>query len=202
MFKKITLLLAVSVMLAACASTHPWVQPASSQSVPLPSSDKAQIVFLRPSTYFPVMVTLLYEINASGDKFISPIGGTSKVVYNTEPGEKLFMSNNGVMSHFMTANIEAGKRYYVLVRPIHGYGFQLRPIRNSAKTDYNTTLPEFPLWLANTSIVEASMEAEPAITKHQDGFSDTQKKGFLEWQAKSADQLSELTLTPEDAVAL
>jgi hypothetical protein len=204
MLRTIGLLLVVCIALTSCAGANTWIQPSRDQLIPPPPRDKAQVIFLRPSTYFPGLVTLLYEIKSPEDQLISPIGGMNKVVYHTEPGDKVFMSNNGVMSHFLTARIEAGKRYYVLVRPIHGYGFQLRPIRSNGTTSYNTALPEFSAWVRDTAVVEPSETArrELQVEKYKAGFADVKRKGFAEWKAKSAEQHAELTLNPDDAVSL
>lgn len=187
----------LAVALAGCG-TNTMIKPAAEQAIPRPAPGKAQIVFLRPSDYFPEMASLLYEVGADKDTFIAPIGGVNKVVYDVAPGQRLFMSNNGVMAHFLKADLEAGKRYFVLVRPIHGYGFQLRPLRKNGTTDYNTSVREFPAWLAETTRVEASDSAAATISRAQSGFDKTKATGLAEWQTKSASQISELTLTRED----
>jgi hypothetical protein len=105
------------------------------------------------------------------------------------------------MAHFLKADLESGKRYYVLVRPIHGYGFQLRPLRKDGTTDYNTSVREFPVWLVGTTSVEASDSAAATISRAQSGFDKTKAAGWAEWQAKSASQISELTLIREDGFA-
>ena len=187
----------LALTLAGCG-TNSMIKPAAEQALPRPSPGNAQIVFLRPSNYFPEMASLLYEVGPDKDTFIAPIGGTNKVVYDVAPGQRLFMSNNAVMAHFMKADIEAGKRYFVLVRPIHGYGFQLRPLRKNGTSDYNTSVREFPAWLADTTRVEASESASATISRVQSGFDKTKAAGLAEFQAKSPEQISELTLTLAD----
>jgi hypothetical protein len=115
----------------------------------------------------------------------------NKVVYDVAPGQRLFMSNNGVMAHFLKADLQAGKRYYVLVRPIP-----------DGTTDYNTSVREFPVWLAGTTRVEASDSAAATINRAQSGFDKTKAAGWAEFQAKSASQLSELTMTQADGFDL
>jgi hypothetical protein len=180
----------LAVALAACG-TNTMIKPAAEQTIPRPAAGKAQIVFLRPSNYFPEMASLLYEIGGDKDTFIAPIGGMNKVVYDVAPGQRLFMSNNGVMAHFLKADLQAGKRYYVLVRPIP-----------DGTTDYNTSVREFPVWLAGTTRVEASDSAAATINRAQSGFDKTKAAGWAEFQAKSASQLSELTMTQADGFDL
>lgn len=188
------------VLFVGCSSTNTMIEQSVNQALPLPSEERAQIVFLRPSSYFQAMATLLYEAAPSGDRLIAPITGHNKVVYEAEPGTRVFFSNNGVMAHFMTAHVEAGKRYYVLVRPIHGYGFQLRPIRSDGKTDYDTSHPEFPSWLSETAIVEASSTAAATIASVQAGYNNSRAKGHAEWMEKSEEQRAELTVNHSDGV--
>jgi hypothetical protein len=166
------------------------------ETLPAPSPGKAQVVFLRPSSYFPAMGSFLYEVRDGSRVFISAIQGYNKVLWDAQPGETLFESNNGVMAHFLSAELVAGRRYFVLVRPIHGYGFQLRPLRTDGTTEYNTSLSDFPSWVASTQRVEPT-EGARSLSTHRD-FADMAAKGRAEFDGKSAEQKAELTLRASD----
>jgi len=198
MLKQIVMTMAL-IVAAPVPAKIKMVQPATNQEVPAPTIGKAQIIFLRPSRYFTTMLTYLYEKQTDHDVFISAIGGVNKVVYDVEPGKRMFVSSNGIGTHFMNASVEAGKRYYVLVRPIHGYGFQLRPLRKDGTTDYNTRLPEFSEWLAKSVKVE-TVEDQATILRQQvrSTFDPTYNKALADWNAKTPEQISELTLNIED----
>lgn len=192
-------LLAVTVAMAGAAfAKNPWVSETTEQALALPPADKAQIVFLRPSGYFPSLMTSLYEVRPERDVPVSMIGGHQKVVYEVEPGRRVFLSNNGVGAHFLNADVAAGKRYYVLVRPIHGNGFQLRPLRKDGSTDYNARTPEFPQWLSETVRVEPAPGAPTPGGLFQKNMGRTRDKGFASWQEKTPEQIAELTLLDAD----
>jgi hypothetical protein len=198
MFKPILVSLALFLAFPALAKVK-ILQPTARQEMAAPAAGKAQVVFLRASKYFPTMLTYLYEKQPERDAFISAIGGMNKVVVDVEPGERMFVSSNGIGTHFLKANVEAGKRYYVLVRPIHGYGFQLRPMRRDGSTDYNTRVPEFAEWLAKTVQVETTAD-QAAVLRQQvrRTLDPTYDKGWAEWTAKTPEQIAELTLNAAD----
>lgn len=196
--------LVCALLLCVCfvvsAAHFPRTEVSADPSMPPPPADQAQIVFLRPSGYFPGMLTLLFEGMPDAETFIAPIGGRNKVVYNTAPGRKYFASAlGGSITHYLDAEVEAGRRYYVLVRPIHGYGFQLRPIRHT-ETDYSMANPDFPQWLAKSVRVQAA-EGERFNDKFKAAVDKARLLGFTRWQEKTAGERAELTLSPADAVA-
>ena len=84
------------------------------------------------------------------------------------------------MSHYIKADVAAGKRYFVLVRPIHGYGFQMRPLRKHGTTDYNTAAAEFPAWLQDTVRVEPGEDALPFLTRYQSSFDKSRAAGWAD----------------------
>lgn len=199
MMRVLVCALLLCVCLSTSAAHFPLTQVSADQSVPAPPADQAQIIFLRPSGYFSGMLTLLFEGLPDQETFIGPIGGRNKVVYTTAPGRKYFASAfGGGITHYLDAQVEAGRRYYVLVRPIHGYGFQLRPIRH-AETDYSMANPEFPQWLAKSVRVQAA-DGERFNDKFKGAVDKARVLGFTRWQEKTPEQRAELTLLPADAV--
>jgi hypothetical protein len=128
------------------------------------------------------------------------LGSKMKLVQNVDPGEHLLMSM-GMVAHFMDADVEAGKRYYVLLRFLYGRGFQLRPIRNSGGSEFSVTNPKFNSWLMDCSIVEKTADADSWYAKYKDQVDKTQAHYLVEWQGKSSNQRDELTLRKEDAIA-
>jgi hypothetical protein len=103
----------------------------------------------------------------------------------------------------MEANVEAGKRYYVLLRFIYGNGMQLGPIRASGTSEYRVNGPDFPKWIKATQrFVEKSPDAEAYFATFTEGMNEAQIEGLENWQAKSAAEAAELTLNLEDAIPL
>ncbi|HXI37688.1 MAG TPA: hypothetical protein VNH80_12330, partial [Burkholderiales bacterium] len=114
-----SLLFAALLGFTATAQAQSFTKPAADQSLPAPSAGKAQIVFIRATDAFIYKIlSWLAEVTPEKDVLISSMQNKTKVVYETTPGEHLFMSHSPVWTHFMIANVEAGKRYYVLVRPV------------------------------------------------------------------------------------
>jgi hypothetical protein len=184
---------------ASWADAQAFTKPTAEQAIPAPAPDKAQIVFIRATgAMIYSFLSILYEVGPDKDLLISPMKNKSKVVHEVAPGEHVFLSHGPIWAHFMKANVEAGKRYYVLVRAVHGRGFQLRPMRKDGTTDYNTSVPQFAEWLRDTERVEAGEAFEPYMTKFQKNLDEVRAKGFEEWKTKTPAQLAELTLNPAD----
>jgi len=187
-----------SVALAADAAA-----PASLPAVP---ADKAQIVFVDPANgianAFPPAV---YDVTPGQPRaFLVKMGAHVNAPTVIEPGHHLLMVRTGVVTQFLDATIEAGHRYYVLVRFIYGHGFQLRPLQPGlpATSEYSTANPKFKDWLGDaewrTHSDEYPQGTDPA--KFASRLDEHQAAGLAEWNAKSPEQKAELTLTPADAV--
>ena len=129
--------------------------------LPVPAKDKAQIIFLKPiegiMAGLPVQI---FEIRNADREFFGVMETKSKLIVNVEPGKHLFMSTMYNFSHFLDADLEAGKRYYVLVRFIYANGFQLRPIKTNGPADYSPVNPQFNTWKAQTTEVKKTPDSE------------------------------------------
>ena len=132
-------------------------------------------------------------------------GSLSKEILLLEPGKHRLASFQVLTNmHFLDVDVEAGKRYYVLVRFIYGVGFQLRPIRLSGTSDYRMDGPDYPKWQSTTRYVEKAPGGDdyfaiPKLVKRGD---KAYAKAVIEWQKKTDVERAELTLTPADAAPL
>ncbi|HUQ24538.1 MAG TPA: hypothetical protein VM140_02620 [Burkholderiales bacterium] len=189
------------VLLAACVTpAPPLFAPAADQTTPPPPADRAQIVFISPGNTFS-MASHVFEVRGEEKEFIGTVGSKTKMVVNVTPGQHLFMSNSVGFGHFLDANVDAGKRYYILLRYVHGRGLQLRPLRNiGGDPEFTVGNPKFTGWLADTQLIVKSSEADGFYTQHKSFHDDAQKRGWTEWQEKRPDQRAELTLNREDSV--
>ena len=116
---RIFILLGVS-LLAGCGGP-PWVIESQDQIVPQPPSDKAQVVFLLPSSGLAsLFITNVFEVTGTEKRHIGMMGSTNKLFTNIKPGKTQFFCLTGQMGHVLDANLQAGKRYYVILRYIHG----------------------------------------------------------------------------------
>jgi len=207
MLKRALLFVLLSPACFAAFDPPPVFVDAPSQELQPPPADKAQIVFLEPVNkvqgYFPVG---LYELNGDTRTLFAVTGSQTKTVLLVDPGKHRFMSTNILTKvHFLDADVEAGKRYYVLVRFIYNEGFQLRPIRTTAVSDFNMKGADWTEWIANTprNVVKAPLGDEQfgkeKVVKRID---KAYAKAVEAWNKKTAAEKEELHLVPGDAAPL
>lgn len=201
MLRHLTLILVVALPLAAQAANPPpppFVE-VPDFTIPPPSADQAQLIFLEPINKIQGMFPVgIFRIEGEQRTLLNVSSWRSKSVINLPPGKHLLMSAHG--GHYMEANVEAGKRYYVLLRFIYANGLQLRPLRASGTSEYRVNGPDFPKWMKATNrFVEKSADAEAYFGA---GVDQIQQKGLENWHAKTAAEVAELTLNVEDAVPL
>ena len=199
------LMIAVTLMAAtgvvAKEKPKPWVEESPDYVLAAPPADQAQIVFVEPINKIQGMFPIaLYEVTGDMHSLLAISWWKGKTVALLPPGKHLLYS---APNHIMEANVEAGKRYYVLLRFIYAHGMQLRPIRTSGDSPYRTTSPDFPEWLKETRWVQKTPDGEaaaapPTYDRATDAMFQSALKGWLE---KSAIERAELTLNPEDAVS-
>lgn len=207
MLRRVLLALALcSVVIGVTAAKEKPKPPfviAADQTLAPPPADQAQIVFLEPINSIQGLIPVgLFEIEGENRTPLAITGSKSKVALLFTPGKHTLMANHsGMIAHFLDIDVEAGKRYYVLVRFIYGRGFQLRPIRTSGPSDYSTANKDFPRWNAETRFVEATPEGLANFELNRERVDKTQKEGWAKWLAKTPEERAELTLTPADAVA-
>jgi hypothetical protein len=202
---RIFILFALVLALAGCASEppKPHFVESPSQTLAPPPPDKAQIVFLEPINsiqgLFPVG---LFEMEGDQRKLLATTGAHSKVALLFTPGHHLLMANqSGAVAHFLDVNVQAGKRYYVLLRFIYANGFQLRPLRPSGTSTYTVVGKEFPSWVAETRFVDKTPDSDAFFDKYKDTVTKSQAAGWQNWLAKTPQERAELTLNPQDSVA-
>lgn len=123
----------------------------------------------------------------------------SKLVVEMEPGKHLFMAHTGAMTHFMTADVAAGQRYYVLVRFIYGMGFQLRPIRNGGASDYSSLNPDFQEWVRDTAIAPSSSQRANRYVRQEEKVAKHREAGWQAWLRKTDAERAELGLNEDDS---
>ena len=193
--------------LSGCASAPPpppQFTETASQELPPPPADKAQIVFLEPINSIQGMFPVgLFEVEGDKRTHLATTGSHTKAVLDFTPGHHLLMATQiGIRAHFLDINVEAGKRYFVLVRFVYSNGFQLRPLRTDGSSDYSIKNKDFPMWMAQTRIVEKTAASVEMFETHRERVTKTQAEGWKAWNEKSQEQRAELTLNPADAVDL
>ncbi len=196
-------LVAGAMTLSGCGTPQPAVHYFAQTPAAVlqpPPADKAQIVFLMPKNLFnQLQAVVLYDLTDENKDLFAMAGSQSKAVYLSKPGHRIFMSSFGAHNHIMEANLEAGKRYYVLLRFIYNGGFQLRPIRVSGPSDYSVMNADFKGWVSGTTYVEKTPAAEALHEKTKAGVPALQAAEWARFMSKTAAQRAELTLNVEDA---
>lgn len=207
MSRRILFVLAVLLAVSGAATSKEKPKPlfveSADQSLPPPPADKAQIVFLEPINsiqgLFPVGI---FEVDGDNRCLLATTGAHSKVAVLFTPGHHVLMANHsGMIAHFLDAHVEAGKRYYVLLRFIYAHGFQLRPVRPSGPSDYSVANKDYPRWNSTTHFVDKTDESDAFFEKIKDSVTKSQAVGWAHWLEKSQSERDELTLTPEDAIS-
>jgi hypothetical protein len=197
-------MLAAVALLAASGAfakekPKPWVVESPNYVLAAPPADQAQIVFVEPINRIQGMFpSAIFEVVDGKRQLLAINWWKGKTVALLPPGKHMLFSQP---THMLEANVEAGKRYYVLLRFIYAQGFQLRPIRTSGTSDYRTTNPEFARWLKETRWVEKTPEGEAYFTGDEVNRLDEALNAAIgNWQAKTPAEAVELTLNPDDAV--
>ena len=210
MKRSIWMMLAMCVLSApvlAAFDPPPVFVDAPSQVLQPPPADKAQIVFLEPVNkvqgYFPVG---LYELNGDARTLLAVTGSRTRTVLLVDPGKHRYMTTNILTKvHFMDATVEAGKRYYVLIRFVYNEGFQLRPIRPEGASDFSMKGADWPTWLTETprTVVKAPLgDEEFGKEKVVKRIDKAYAKAAEAWNKRTDAERAELTLTPADAAPL
>jgi hypothetical protein len=189
------------VLLSGCASapTSLRITQSPDQTLSPPPPDKAQIVFLQP--FKPLggyADTPLYDITADKAELLNVLSSKGKVAVLVTPGQHTFMiSGMGVAA--LQANVEAGKRYYVLSRFRAYIGYQLRPIRKGDPSEFSTSNPEFAQWLQDTTF-ETMNASGQALYSSPATVGKWKADALDKWSRLSTDEGKQLTLNTEDAV--
>lgn len=195
----VRLLLAVCVLvLGGCTSGL----MTKADVTPTPQAGKAMIVFMRPSMFGGAIQSSVYDTQGAHNTFIGVVSAKTKVAYQAEPGEHLFMiiAEN---ADFMNAKLEAGKTYYVLVKPRMGVWkarFSLIPIHNDAKAEYSLQSKDFTDWQTATQFMMNSPAAEQWYATHKADIEAKQQDYMKKWDAMDPADKAVLTLHAEDGV--
>ncbi|CAN7313135.1 hypothetical protein LJR289_001594 [Pseudoduganella sp. LjRoot289] len=142
----------------------------------------------------------LFEVNGDTRTHLATTGSHTKAALNFTPGRHLLMALQvGGRAHFLEVNVEAGKRYYVLERFVHGDGFQLLPLRTDGLSDYSTMHRDFPAWISESRFVNMTSESVEIFERNKDSVNKLQAEGWKTWNEKTPQQRADLTLNPADA---
>lgn len=146
----------------------------------------------------PVAGCNLFEVVNGDLRFIGNLPSGNKIVYETTPGEKVFMAY-GTAADFMLANLVGGKTYYSIVRPNWGTGgFAPTPIRANSSTEPDLKSKEFQNWVSNTKLIEPNESAHTWFAENKSNLQKIYADYWSRFNRKSAEEKAERTLLQQD----
>jgi hypothetical protein len=185
---------ALSLLLAGCAGTVTNMREVpASQAMAAPEPGKALVVFMRPSGLGFGVQSSVFEIRNETPVLVGIVAAKTRVMQQVNPGRYLYMVI-GENADFMTADVVAGRTYYVKVEPRMGMWkarFGLEPYR--AK---DLAGAEFTGALTECRAVEKGPESEAWAASNAASIASKRTEYYGDWmkQAESA----RLRLLPED----
>jgi uncharacterized protein YceK len=196
--RKLLLAVAVAlpVLLSGCAAG--LMRDASSQQISPSDPGRAKVVFMRSSMVAAAIGCDLFEVVNGELRFIGQLPTGNKIVYETTPGEKVFMAY-GTAADFMLADLAGGKTYYSIVRPNWGTGgFAPTPIRTRDAMGPDQSSKEFREWLSGTKLIEPNASAPAWFAENRKRLQDIYADYWGRFQRKNALEKAERTMLPQD----
>jgi len=188
---------AVSLLIfSGCASN--LMRDAPSQEIAPAGQDRAQVVFMRSSIVLAAVGCDMFEVVDGELRYIGQLPTGAKLVFETTPGEKVFMAW-GTAADFMLARLEGGKTYYSIVRPNWGTGgFAPTPIRGRSAQQPDLGSAQFQQWFSETKRIEPTGKAQEWFVKNKDRLQAIYAEYWERFQSKSPAEKAERTLMPAD----
>ena len=104
---KLLALAAVALLLTGCASSK--MVNRADQTTEVPAADKAQVIFMRPSSFGGAVQASLFDVSSTDPGFIGIVSTGTQVSYMLDPGEHLFMVVSEA-ADFLPANLWSGEK--------------------------------------------------------------------------------------------
>lgn len=180
--------------LTACGATSDFMRPTPGMAKMSQSNGKAQIVFVRPSSFAKGI--LLTIIDSSGN-FVGDSQPGSHFAIEVEPGEHVFIGW-GEGTHALKANVEGGKTYFVEVAPKMGIWaarFHLLAIKPTTENWADRVE-----WMAETQTLVVNQAAGQQYHIRGDRANDPLSKGMEQLNSYNAEELDDRTLSPSDGL--
>ncbi len=187
-------LLALALGFGGCAGKVKRMDVApEGKGIEAPQSGMSKVVFMRPSGMGYAVQSSVFEIKNNAPSMVGIVAAKTKVAYELEPGEHLFMVV-GESADFMSATLEADKTYYALVTPRMGWWkarFSLKPV-HAAELGSD----EFKSWLDDCQLVVLSKETEAWEEENRASIQGKYDKYYEAWlKHEPSDRPA---LSPED----
>lgn len=186
--------------LSGCTNSLMQKSAINNTSMPSAKAGKAQIVFMRPSTFGGAIQSSVFDLKhdknqLSEDQFVGIVSATAKILYDAEPGFHMFMVV-GESADFMQANLKAGETYFALVttrmdgRKAH---FSLKPLHSN-----DLISDDYADWFQSTVWLENTTASHQWAVDNWEDIQDKKIKYLDKWQRKSQLKKDALTLKESD----
>ena len=179
---------------AGCGASSQYMTTSKNQQLGEPPAGKAQLVVLRPSSY---LGGRRFRMTNDKGQFIGHALAGKRFSVSLEPGQHRFYSWGwGKRVASATANVEAGKTYYLLYRVSPG-AFKAN-VHLNALTPGSKHWPKLKEWINSTEHMDVDFAAAQAEFENKDA--EVQAKiedGDNQWQKLSALEQSRRTIEPQ-----
>ena len=165
-----------------------------------PPRDMAQIVFLAPGALPGANdANALFELDGDRRTLVAALAAHGQALLDVKPGHHVFMAY-GREAFLLETHVEAGARYYVLMRAVGRDGLQPLPMRMTDDAEISNRSPASGQWLLDTELVEMTPAAGAWFALRSARIAMAQATAQAAWQRLSAAERAASTLQPEDAV--
>jgi hypothetical protein len=190
------------VALTGCATPPPPVPlfVESTTGWHPPPRDMAQIVFLAPGA-LPAATdaNALFELDDDRRTRVAALAVHAGTLQVVQPGHHVFMGF-GHEAWLLEVSVEAGARYYVLMRAVGRDGLRPLAVRMTEDVAVTNRSAESGQWLFDTELVDMTPAARVWFATRGARVAEARASAQAAWQRLSPAERLAATLQPEDAV--
>ena len=160
-----------------------------------PDNHQSVVIFLRPPSDYPQYQVSVFELTPTEDKLVGIVSDQTKVAYVTAPGEHAFMAI-GQHASFLKARLDAGKTYFVLLKPYLEVGkpdYALMPMRSN-----DLVADTFKKSLENCAYVENTRSAYDWAQHNAKSIESKKRTSWSKWERMP--DAGKPALAPEDGI--
>ncbi len=193
LFVTFCVVLLLAPLMTGCA--HHMQAVSQDRIITAPEPGKSVVVFMRPGRYGGAIGSSVFEVSGEEPSLVGLVAAKSKVAYQVEPGEHLFMVV-GESADFMSAQLEPNKTYYAFVEPRMGVWkarFSLRPIHAE-----EVESSRFKNWLNGCRWVEKIPSSDDWAKAHMASIKAKRKKFYDRWMERDVSERPRLQ--PQDGI--
>lgn len=216
--KKITVVLSLLLAFVAGCSMQPMSHDMMNRNDVVVSDEipqgSARLVFLRMSSVGAGETAGIYKIVKDAEsedaevltqEFVALVPNQSKFTVDLSPGTHQFMAiSQGKELHtakYIYANLEAGKTYYLVVKPEPAYGkivFRLHPVHASPVAEYQINSDEVHYMIESARNTENTDASREWAERYADDVADLFERTRNQWDKLSQQQKNYFTLQSHD----